>query len=66
MLIQRPKPIVNQVADILRERIRRQTYLPGDRLPSESDLAQELGPRLATVGRDSLDGCDERNGELWA
>ncbi len=49
MLIQRPKPIVNQVADILRERIRRQTYLPGDRLPSESDLAQELGVSRSTV-----------------
>lgn len=49
MSIQRPKPIVDQVAAELRQRIQQQLYLPGSRLPSESDLAQELGVSRTTV-----------------
>lgn len=49
MLIERPKPIVDQVNEILRQRIRCREYPPGGRLPSESDLAAELGVSRATV-----------------
>lgn len=49
MTIQRPKTIVEQVALELRQRISRQTYPPGSRLPSESDLAAELGVSRTTV-----------------
>lgn len=49
MLIQRPKPLAEQVTAILRQRILDRVYLPGDRLPSESELAQELGVSRATI-----------------
>lgn len=49
MLIERPKSITSQVSDLLAERIRRQDYAPGSRLPSESDLAAQLGVSRATV-----------------
>lgn len=49
MRIQRPKPIVEQVNDILRQQIRDREYPPGSRLPSESELAQALGVSRATV-----------------
>lgn len=48
-MIKRPKPIVQQVTTILRERIHDQTYPPGKRLPSELELAQELGVSRTTV-----------------
>ena len=48
-LIIRSKSIVDQVNEILRERIRDATYAPGFRLPSESDLAKEFGVSRATV-----------------
>jgi len=43
MPIERPQPIVTQVSQILRKRIREGVYLPGGRLPPESDLAAEFG-----------------------
>lgn len=49
MTIQRPRPIVDQVNDILRKRIHDRVYPPGSRLPAESDIAQELGVSRATV-----------------
>ncbi|MGB0386342.1 MAG: GntR family transcriptional regulator [Ardenticatenaceae bacterium] len=49
MVVKRPKPIVDQVNSILRERIRRQEYPPGGRLPSESELASQFGVSRATV-----------------
>lgn len=49
MPIERPLPVVDQVNALLRQRIRDQVYPPGSRLPSESELAQELGVSRATV-----------------
>ena len=49
MLIERPKPLAEQAATILRQRIIDHTYPPGGRLPSESELAQELGISRATI-----------------
>ena len=49
MPIERPLSVVDQVNALLRQRIRDQVYWPGSRLPSESDLAQELGVSRATV-----------------
>ncbi|HEY52504.1 MAG TPA: GntR family transcriptional regulator [Caldilineae bacterium] len=49
MLVERPQPIARQVTKIISERIRGQDYSPGERLPSESDLAEELGVSRATV-----------------
>ncbi len=49
MQIERPRPITEQVNTIIRQRIRDRTYLPGKRLPSESDLALELGVSRASV-----------------
>ena len=49
MLIQRPKSLAEQAAFILRQRIIDHTYPPGGRLPSESELAHELGISRATI-----------------
>ena len=49
MLVTRSKSIVEQVNEILRERIHDATYQPGARLPSESVLAKEFGVSRATV-----------------
>ncbi len=49
MLIQRPIRIEDQVRSLLRQRIQEKVYPPGGRLPSESELAQELGVSRATV-----------------
>jgi DNA-binding GntR family transcriptional regulator len=49
MQIERPRPITEQVNTIIRQRIRDRTYPPGSRLPSESELAQELRVSRATV-----------------
>ncbi len=49
MQVQRPKPIANQVTEILTDRIRMQQYEPGSRLPSEDDLAKELRVSRATI-----------------
>lgn len=49
MRIIRSKPISEQVNTILRDRIRDATYLPGRRLPSESELSGEFGVSRATI-----------------
>lgn len=49
MLVTRSKSIVEQVNEILRERIHDATYKPGERLPSESELAEQFGVSRATV-----------------
>lgn len=49
MLIERPKPITEQVDSLIRQRIRDHTYAPGGRLPSEQELADELGVSRTTV-----------------
>ncbi len=47
--IKRGKPVSKQVEVLLRERILAGEYGPGDRLPSESDLAERLSVSRATV-----------------
>lgn len=42
-------PIVRQVTDLLRDRVQTGVWPAGQRLPSEADLAHELG-----VGKDTL------------
>ena len=49
MTIQRSKPIAELVTIELRRRIYDRIYPPGGRLPSESELAQELGVSRTTV-----------------
>lgn len=49
MLVTRSKSIVEQVNEIIRQRIHDATYKPGERLPSESELAEEFGVSRATV-----------------
>ena len=49
MLIQRSKSLTEQVASLLRQRILDRIYPPGARLPSESELAQELSVSRATI-----------------
>ena len=48
MVIKRPQPIAEQVISLLRSRIRSREYEDG-RLPSESDLAAEMGVSRATI-----------------
>jgi GntR family transcriptional regulator len=48
-LIQRPKPISQQVEDLLRERIQNGTYPPDIRMPSEEHLADELQVSRASI-----------------
>jgi GntR family transcriptional regulator len=49
MQITRPTPIVEQVDSLLRDRIRAEYYPPGGRLPSETELSEELGVSRATT-----------------
>lgn len=49
MPILRPRSIVDQVNTLLRQRVHDRVYPPGGRLPSESELAHELGVSRATV-----------------
>lgn len=49
MSIERRVPIATQVSSIISGRIHGQEYSAGSRLPSESDLALELGVSRATV-----------------
>lgn len=49
MKIERPETISKQVNTILRDRISDGTYLPGTRLPAESDLAGEFSVSRATI-----------------
>jgi GntR family transcriptional regulator len=43
------RTLANQVEDLLRGRIREGVYAPGERMPSESELSEELGVSRATV-----------------
>lgn len=43
------KSVADQVEEILRQRIQNATYLPGSRIPSESELSDELRVSRATV-----------------
>ncbi len=49
MRIIQSKSVVDQVDEILLERIREGTYPAGSRMPSESELSDELGVSRATV-----------------
>ncbi|RJP48061.1 MAG: GntR family transcriptional regulator [Anaerolineaceae bacterium] len=49
MRILQSKSIANQVDEILLQRIQDGIYLPGSRIPSESELSDELGVSRATV-----------------
>ena len=49
MSIARSAPVAVQVNQILRERIRLETYPPGGKLPSESDLSKEFEVSRATI-----------------
>jgi GntR family transcriptional regulator len=49
MGVERAKPLADQVNQIMRERIRQQDYAPGQRLPAESELAEEFGVSRATI-----------------
>lgn len=49
MAVERSKPVVEQVNEILQERIRNATYVPGEKLPSESDFAAEFQVSRATI-----------------
>ena len=49
VFVTRSKSIVDQVNEVLRDRIRDETYAPGLRLPSENGLAEEFGVSRATV-----------------
>jgi GntR family transcriptional regulator len=44
-----PIPLYHQLADILLEKIRSGAYLPGDRIPSENELAARFGVGRPTV-----------------
>ena len=48
-LIERPQPVVDQVLNIIHRRIYNDYYASNSRLPSENDLAAELGVSRATV-----------------
>ncbi len=48
MVIKRPQPIAEQVISLLRSRIRNREFGDG-RLPSESELATEMGVSRATI-----------------
>jgi GntR family transcriptional regulator len=49
MRVVQSKSIADQVEQILRGRIRDDTYTPGSRIPSESELSEEFGVSRATV-----------------
>ncbi|MCP4416098.1 MAG: GntR family transcriptional regulator [Chloroflexi bacterium] len=49
MQISRSKPIIEQVEAILRDRILRRTYSPGQQLPTEMELTAAFGVSRATV-----------------
>ncbi|MFK7802944.1 MAG: GntR family transcriptional regulator [Anaerolineae bacterium] len=49
MSIQRPKTIVEQVSEIIGQRIQDKIYPPGSRIPSETELAEDLRVSRTTV-----------------
>jgi len=48
---QSDRPVYQQIADDLRERIRRGAYPPGSKLPSETELVEEFNVTRVTVRR---------------
>ncbi len=48
-LVSRSKPVAEQVEDIIRERIHSGVYPPGERIPSEDSLAEELQVSRASI-----------------
>jgi DNA-binding GntR family transcriptional regulator len=48
-LVSRSKPVAEQVEDIIRERIHSGAYPPGERIPSEDNLAEELQVSRASI-----------------
>src|SRR5688572_30218211 len=50
-MIQAQKPQYIQIADLLRSRIDDGTYAAGSQMPSEPELADELGVSRVTVNR---------------
>jgi GntR family transcriptional regulator len=55
-----PKPLYEQVSDVLRRRVADATYRPGTALPSEYQLASELGVSQGTVRKALNDLVAER------
>lgn len=55
-----PKPLYEQVSDLLRRRLSDATYRPGSALPSEYELARELGVSQGTVRKALNDLVAER------
>ena len=49
MLVERPTPVFQQVVIILEKRIHEGIYSSGDRLPAESQLAQDFGVSRGTI-----------------
>ena len=49
--IEPPLPRFAQIADVLRDRIARDVYRPGESLPSEPELAREFGVSRITINR---------------
>ncbi|MEM9773302.1 MAG: GntR family transcriptional regulator [Chloroflexota bacterium] len=49
MTYKRPKTVVEEVSNILNQRLKQGVYLPGSRLPSESELAKDLQVSRTTV-----------------
>lgn len=46
-----PKPLYQQVADVIAARIKRGTLKPGDPIPSELSIQQEFGVARGTARR---------------
>ena len=49
MDINRPAPIAEQIFKILRQRIRKGIYSPGERMPTERELCEEFGVSRTTI-----------------
>jgi GntR family transcriptional regulator len=49
--IEAPRPRFAQIADILRDRIRRGVHAPGSPLPGEPELSREFGVSRVTINR---------------
>ena len=58
-ILSRPKPLANQVREILTKRIESGIYQPGSQIPPENTLAKELGVSRATIRR-ALDILESR------
>ncbi len=48
-MIERSEPVTTRINQIIRERVKSGSYLPGSRLPSEQDLAVEFGVSRSTL-----------------